>query len=66
MSGTTHDLAWAATDDVAVTGYRILRDEDDKLLVEGFTEHATVGPDGRPTRMPEDLRLRLSTGEAPK
>ena len=24
--------------------YRILREEDGKLLVEGFTEHATVGP----------------------
>ena len=44
--------------------YRILRDEDEKLLVEGFTEHATVGPGGRPTRIPEDLRRKLESGEA--
>lgn len=44
--------------------YRILREEDAKLLVEGFTEHATVGPNGRPTRMPDDLRHKLEAGEA--
>ena len=43
--------------------YRILREEDAKLLVTGFTEHATVGPNGRPTRMPDDLRARLEVGE---
>jgi len=44
--------------------YRILREEDGRLLVEGSTEHATVGSDGRPKRMPEDLRRRLAAGEA--
>ena len=44
--------------------YQILRDEDGKLLVEGSTEHATVGPNGRPRRMPEELRRRLQAGEA--
>jgi acyl-CoA thioester hydrolase len=44
--------------------YRIVRDSDEALLVEGFTEHATVGPDGRPTRMPDDLRRKLEAAEA--
>lgn len=44
--------------------YRILREEDGRLLVDGSTEHATVGPNGRPRRMPEELRRRLEVGEA--
>jgi len=43
--------------------YRVLRELDGALLATGFTEHATVGADGRPVRMPADLRSRLESGE---
>jgi len=36
--------------------YRLVRRADDVLLATGFTEHATVGRDGRPVRLPADLR----------
>ena len=39
--------------------YRLVRPESEQLLATGFTEHAAVGPDGRPVRMPTDLRNRL-------
>ena len=38
-------------------------DPEVDYLAEGFTEHATVGRNGRPARMPDDLRLRLEAGE---
>jgi acyl-CoA thioester hydrolase len=39
--------------------YRILREQDERLLVTGFTEHAIVGARGRPVRMPGELRRKL-------
>jgi len=39
--------------------YRLVRPADDRVLALGFTEHAAVGPDGRPVRLPNDLRDRL-------
>ena len=44
--------------------YKIVRAADDKLLAAGFTEHASVGRDGRPTRLPPRLRARLTAGGA--
>jgi acyl-CoA thioester hydrolase len=35
-------------------GYRVTRGED--LLATGHTRHAIVGPDGRPRRLPDQLR----------
>lgn len=32
-----------------------LRNEAGELLAEGLTEHAAVGPSGRPARLPSDL-----------
>jgi acyl-CoA thioester hydrolase len=39
--------------------YRLVREPDERLLATGFTEHAAVGADGRPMRMPAALRARL-------
>jgi len=39
--------------------YELVRAEDDRLLATGFTRHASVGRDGRPRRLPADLRNRL-------
>jgi acyl-CoA thioester hydrolase len=38
-------------------------DEPDRVLATGFTEHATVGRDGRPIRMPDELHRRLTEKE---
>jgi acyl-CoA thioester hydrolase len=35
-------------------GYKVTRGED--LLATGHTRHAIVGPDGRPRRLPDQLR----------
>ena len=35
-------------------GYRVTRGDD--LLATGHTRHAIVGPDGRPRRLPDQLR----------
>jgi acyl-CoA thioester hydrolase len=35
-------------------GYRVTRGEE--LLATGHTRHAIVGPDGRPRRLPDQLR----------
>jgi acyl-CoA thioester hydrolase len=40
--------------------YRVVREADHRLLATGFTEHASLGRDGRPTRMPAQLRRRLT------
>ena len=37
--------------------YRVTRDE--ALLAEGFTEHACLGPDRRPARIPVEMRRML-------
>ena len=42
--------------------YRLTRQSDFGLLATGFTEHAAVGRDGRPRRLPAELRLRLTMG----
>ena len=39
--------------------YRLTRPADGKLLVTGFTEHAAVGRDGRPLRLPGELHETL-------
>ena len=44
--------------------YRVLRPADDALLAEGFTVHASIGPDGRPHRIPAPLRDALARWEA--
>lgn len=38
-------------------GYRVLRGAD--LLAEGYTRHAVIGTDGRPRRMPDELRASI-------
>lgn len=40
--------------------YMLRRLDDARILSEGFTVHAACGRDGRPTRLPESLRLRLA------
>ncbi len=42
--------------------YEVRRDA--ALLASGFTEHATVGSEGRARRLPEALRARLLSREA--
>lgn len=44
--------------------YEIRRDGGAEPLATGFTEHATVGRDGRPLRIPRDLRSRLTPAGA--
>jgi acyl-CoA thioester hydrolase len=39
--------------------YRLKRCDDAAVLATGFTEHATVGADGAPVRMPRNLRSKL-------
>lgn len=39
--------------------YEVVRDAGEQLLATGFTEHGAVDPDGRPCRLPGDLRDRL-------
>lgn len=42
--------------------YRVFRREENRLLVTGFTQHAAVGAEGRPRRLPPELRERLRAG----
>ncbi len=42
--------------------YAIVRDDPQRPLVTGFSKHGSVGRDGRPKRMPADLRRRLESG----
>lgn len=39
--------------------YRLVRPVSSQVLATGFTEHAAVGRDGRPLRLPSELRDRL-------
>ena len=39
--------------------YQVLREKDSKCLATGFTEHAAVGRDGRPIRLPAALMQSL-------
>lgn len=41
-----------------------LRNEAGELLAEGMTEHAALGPAGRPSRLPPDLIEALAPEEA--
>ena len=43
--------------------YEIRRSDAHGPLTTGFTEHATVGRDGRPLRIPDALRSRLRAEE---
>jgi acyl-CoA thioester hydrolase len=40
--------------------YRVLRGEDQKLLATGLTRHAALGANGRPTRIPEEVKKWLT------
>jgi acyl-CoA thioester hydrolase len=44
--------------------YEIVREADGALLASGFTEHAAVGRDGRPLRLPAELRQQLGGAES--
>lgn len=47
--------------------YVLRRSEDARILSKGYTVHAACGRDGRPTRLPESLRVRLAgRGDAPR
>jgi acyl-CoA thioester hydrolase len=39
--------------------YQVVRPSDGKVLATGHTEHAALARDGRPRRMPAELRARL-------
>ena len=39
--------------------YEVLRETTDQLLATGFTEHGAVDNQGKPRRLPEELRERL-------
>jgi acyl-CoA thioester hydrolase len=39
--------------------YRILRRADGKVLATGGTRHASLGPEGRPRRIPDEVRKCL-------
>ncbi len=43
--------------------YRVLRGDPQVVLATGFTEHAAVGRDGRPIRIPADTRKKLAGEE---
>jgi len=45
--------------------YVLRRPDDARVLAKGFTVHASCGRDGRPARLPDTVRQRLSlAGEA--
>jgi len=46
--------------------YEVVERDGGRLLASGFTEHASVGRDGRPRRMPEDVRRKLRGREMAK
>ena len=43
--------------------YELHEAGSDRLLATGFTEHGTVGRNGRPRRIPAELRGRLGRQE---
>ena len=45
--------------------YALRRRGADAVLVEGWTQHACIGRDGRPTRFPDALRRLLDEDAAP-
>lgn len=46
--------------------YEVAERDGGRVLATGFTEHASVGRNGRPRRMPEDVVRRLLTRESKK
>ena len=40
--------------------YRVLRPSDGAAIASGYTVHASVGPSGRPARLPERVREMFS------
>ena len=40
--------------------YTVRDKGDGRVLAEGFTVHALVGPDGKPARLPDDLASALA------
>jgi len=40
--------------------YDLLRSDEGRCIAKGFTEHAAVDRDGRPRRIPAELKRRLS------
>lgn len=40
--------------------YRVVRRGNEELLAEGFSEHAAVDRDGRPCRLPPEVRERMA------
>lgn len=46
--------------------YRIMHRDQGRLLATGFTEHAAVDREGRPQRLPEELRRLLVAGASPR
>jgi acyl-CoA thioester hydrolase len=44
--------------------YRVVRRSDERLLATGFSQHAAVRRDGRLTRLPEPIRMRLGEESA--
>lgn len=63
------DLLSIETRVTRVKGARVafeyaVRNEAGELLAEGMTEHASVGPSGRPVRLPADLLAVLAPDEA--
>jgi acyl-CoA thioester hydrolase len=45
--------------------YKLSREEDDLVIAEGWTRHACVNPEGRVTKIPSDLRLKLQAALSP-
>ena len=43
--------------------YVLRRPDDERVLAKGFTVHASCGRDGRPARLPDTVRRRLSLEE---
>lgn len=39
--------------------YRIVRPSESLTLVEGFSVHAATSPEGKPRRVPDDLKRRI-------
>jgi acyl-CoA thioester hydrolase len=45
--------------------YKLSREADDLVIAEGWTRHACVNPEGRVTKIPSDLRLKLQAALSP-
>ncbi len=64
------DLVTIATAVVHARGARVrfayeIRDEAGTVLARGHTEHGSLGPTGRPTRLPPDVIEALAPGGDP-